>query len=251
MEENTRVIDRIFTLLELLAYGQKPMPLSLLVKQSGLSKTTVHRLLQTMVEKGYVSKNLEGNYAIGSKFIELASYHINSLELQTEAYPFLSVLYSQLNLSVHLGVLDGFKLVYVTKLDLFPTSKTFAKIGYETPAYCSSIGKILLAMLSGKDLDAFLDQCQFEQFTNNTITNASNLKKHLKQVRNQEWAMDNEESQLNHRCVAVPIYDHRGIAIASVGVSGDLAQLSDDKLPAIIREVTQTARQISKRMGYT
>ncbi len=251
MEENVRVVDRIFSILEILAYAQKPMSLTTIVKKSELSKTTVYRLLQTMLEKGYVSKNLDGDYAIGSKFIELASYHINSLELQTEANPFLSVLYSQLNLSVHLGILDGFKLVYVTKLDLFPTRKSFAKIGYETPAYCSSIGKILLSMLSGKELEKFLDQCTFEKFTDNTITSASQLKKHLRQVRNQEWAMDNEESQLDHRCVAVPIYDHRGIAIASVGVSGNMTQLSDDKIPAIIREVSQTAKQISSRMGYT
>lgn len=250
-EDHVRVATRIFSILETLAYAQKPMSLSMIVQKSELSKTTVYRLLQTMLEMGYVSKNLDGNYTIGSKFIELASYHINSLELQTEANPFLSVLYSQLNLSVHLGVLDGFKLVYVTKLDLFPTTRNFAKIGYETPAYCSSIGKILLAMLSGKDLEAFLDQCNFEKFTQNTITSATQLKKHLRQVRNQAWAMDNEESQLDHRCVAVPIYDYRGIAIASVGVSGNMEQLSDDKLPAIIREVTKTADQISKRMGYT
>lgn len=251
MEENVRVVDRVFILLELLAYEQKPMSLSMIVQKSGLSKTTVYRLLQTMLEKGYVGKNLDGNYTLGAKFIELASYHINSLELQTEANPFLSVLYSQLNLSVHLGVLDGFKLVYITKLDIFPTTRNFAKIGYETPAYCSSIGKILLAMLSGKDLEAYLDQCHFQKFTDNTITNAAPFKKHLKQVRTQGWAMDNEESQLDHRCVAVPIYDYRGIAIASVGVSGDMNQLSDEKLPAIIREVTQTAQQISNRMGYT
>lgn len=251
MEENVRVLERTFTILEVLAYAQKPISLASIVQKSELSKSTVHRLLQTLLEKEYVSKNLDGNYSIGSKFIELASYHINSLELQTEANPFLSVLYSQLNLSVHLGILDGFKLVYVTKLDLFPTARNFARIGYETPAYCSSIGKTLLAMLSGKDLESFLDQCEFEKFTDNTITTATQLKKHLRQVRTQGWAMDNEESQLDHRCVAVPIYDYSGVAIASVGVSGNMTQLSDDKIPAIIKEVTRTARQISKRMGYT
>ena len=62
--------------------------------------------------------------------------------------------------------------------------------------------------------------------------------------------MDNEEYQLGHRCTAVPIFDYRGVAIASVGVSGDTTQLSDEKLPMIIREVSHTAMQISKRMGY-
>lgn len=251
MEDNVRVVDRIFCILEQLAYAQKPMTLSSLVKATSLSKTTVFRLLQTMLAKGYVAKNLDGNYTLGSKYIELASYHINSLELQTEAMPFLSVLYSQLGLSVHLGVLDGFHLVYIAKLDLYPTTHNFAKIGYESPAYCSSIGKVLLSMLSGNELGDFLDQCEFTRFTENTITSGSEFRKHLKKVRSQGWAMDNEESQIDHRCVAVPIYDYRGIAIASVGVSGTMSQLSDEKLPAIISEVMLTAKQISSRMGYS
>lgn len=251
MAENMGVIDKTFRILEVLAYSQRAISLSALVEQTQISKTTAHRLLQTLLEKGYVAKNLESNYTLGPKYIELASYHINSLELQSEANPFLSLLYSQLNLSVHLGVLDGYKLVYITKLDLFPTARNFAKIGYETPAYCSSIGKILLAMLSGQELEKFVNQCEFQKFTNHTITNAEQLRKHLKKVRSQGWAMDDEESQLDHRCVAVPIFDYRGVAIASVGVSGNMEQLANHKLPMIITELKHTAAQISSRMGYS
>ncbi len=251
MENATSVIDRIFNLLEILAYAQKPLSLSEIISRANLSKTTTHRLLQTLLEKDYVAKNTEGKYSLGVKYIELASYHINSLELQTEANPFLSLLYSQLNLSVHMGVLDGFKLVYVTKLDLYPTTKTFAKIGYETPAYCSSIGKILLAMLSGQELAAFLSECEFKQFTANTITDPQAFKAHLREVRAKGWAMDDEEYQLDHRCIAVPIYNYSGVAIAGMGVSGTKKQLADEKLPAIVHEVQKTAEQISKRMGYS
>ncbi|HOO28778.1 MAG TPA: helix-turn-helix domain-containing protein, partial [Lachnospiraceae bacterium] len=107
MEENVRLIERTFHILEVLSLSQQPMSLSEIVRESGMSKTTVYRLLTTMNEMGYIQKNNELRYSIGYKFMELASYHINHLELQTEAKPFLTSLYSELNLTVHLGTLEG------------------------------------------------------------------------------------------------------------------------------------------------
>ncbi len=250
MEQSVRVADRIFALLELVTYAQTPPSLSELSEKLGLSKSTVHRLLQSLLVWGYVEKKDDSTYTLGGKFIELAGHHINSLELQTEASPYLSMLYSQLELSVHLGVLEDYKLKYVTKLDRFPTTKNFARVGYETPAYCSSIGKCLLAALSGDDLSLYLKTRPFHRFTENTITDGQTLRGHLRTVRAQGYAMDLEEYQFGHRCCAVPIYDYRGNAIAAVGISGNTEQLSDDKLPGIIRELQQTAGQISVRMGY-
>ncbi len=250
MESSVRVADRIFSLLEHVAYAPAPLSLTELSNELDLSKSTVHRLLQTLVLRGYMEKRSNGTYRLGGKFIELAGYHINSLELQTEATPYLSLLYSQLDLSVHLGVLEGYKLSYITKLDRFPTAKNFAKVGYETPAYCSSIGKCLLAALSGDEIEEYLQTHTFRRFTENTITDAQTFLSHLRTVRVHGYAMDKEEYQTDHRCVAVPIYDYRGGAIAAVGVSGNAEQLSDDKLAGIVFELKQTAEQISGRMGY-
>ncbi|MEG1799570.1 MAG: helix-turn-helix domain-containing protein, partial [Synergistaceae bacterium] len=103
MEESVRVIERVFDLLELLAQMQEPVTLTDIVKQSGMSKTTVFRLLQTMCMRGYAEKNKDGYYSIGPKLIETASCHINGLELQTESKSVLAELRRKLNLSVHLG----------------------------------------------------------------------------------------------------------------------------------------------------
>ncbi|MFI3164457.1 MAG: IclR family transcriptional regulator [Bacillota bacterium] len=250
MEQSKGVIDKVFEMLEVVASSQKPMSLADIVTKTEVNKTTAHRLLQSLVSKGYVSKNLEGKYVLGTKYIQLASYYINSLELQTEANPYLSVLYSQVNLTVVLGVLKDSRLVYVTKLDKYPTQKSFEKVGYIAPIYCSSIGKILLSALSGGELEEVLEDIQFEKFTENTITSERELKEHLKEVRKKCWGMDNEESAIDHRCIAVPIYDYTGSVVASVGVSGTKEQLPDEKLQTIIREVFLTANQISARMGY-
>ena len=133
MDTNVRVIDRIFDIFELIANAEQPMSLTELVEKSEMSKTTVYRLLQTMCNRGYVQKSRNSRYSLGPKFMELASSHINHLELQTEAKPYLATLYSELNLTVNLATLDGDQIIYIEKMDLYPSKKTNANVGYKNP----------------------------------------------------------------------------------------------------------------------
>lgn len=251
MEQNVRVMDRTFDIIELLSQAQKPMSLTDISKTTGISKSTVHRLLQAMNTRHYVEKDKNNCYSIGLKLVELVSYHINGLELHTEAKPFLSILRSELDLSVHLGVLEADEVIYVEKMDLYPTTMLYSQMGYRAPAYCSSMGKCLLACLSGEELDEALMNCRFKRFTPNTITNIHDFKQYLKKVRQQGWAMDNQEYMMDHRCVGAPIFDYRGDSIAAIGVSGHISEISDERLPMIIELVKETALQISRRMSYT
>lgn len=251
MEQSVRVMNRTFDIIELLSQEQRSMSVTEISKVTGISKSTAYRLLQAMYARRYVEKDKNSCYSIGIKLIELVSCHINGLELQTEAKPFLSVLRSELNLTTHLGILQADEVIYIEKMNLYPTTMIYSQIGYRSPAYCSSIGKCLLSCLSGDELDEALFNCKFEQFTPNTITNIHDFKQHLKKVRKQGWAMDDEEYKLGHRCVGAPIFDYRGDAIASISASGIITEISDEKLPMIIEHVKDAAMQISRRMSYT
>lgn len=252
--ENTnhhvQVIERAFVLLEELAKAEGSVGVGELARRTAMSKSTTHRILVTLRDLGYAEKNMDGEYTIGAKMFELVSYHINTLELQTESKPYLTALRQELNLTAHLGVLDGPYVVYVEKISLYPGTRLYTQVGYRSPAYCSSMGKCLLACLSGDELEDVLDQCEFEQFTVHTYTKPREFKKYLHQVRKQGWAMDNEEYKLGHRCIGAPIFDYRGDAVAAISASGTTADISDEKLDTIIAHVKETAREISARMGY-
>ncbi|MEG1824586.1 MAG: IclR family transcriptional regulator [Cloacibacillus sp.] len=250
MEDHVRVIERVFDIIELLAQAQEPMSLTDIVKRSGISKTTVYRLLQTMCSRCYVEKDKDNCYTVGPKLIEAASCHINGLELQTESKPILAELRRRLNLSVHLGILDGHEIVYLEKMDIYPTMRLYTQVGYRSPAYCSSMGKCLLSCLSGSELEKALFACPFERFTPHTVTNFHDFKKLLKGVRERGWAMDDQEYLLEHRCVGAPVFDYRGDAIASVSASGTTAEITDERLPSVIEEVKRAAGRLSQRMGY-
>ncbi len=251
MGSGVRVLDRAFRIIELLAKAERPLTLSEIARQTGLSKTTAHRLLQSMYAHRCIERTEDQCYIIGHKLIEMVSYRIAHLELQTEAKPFLSALRSELNLTTHLGVLDAHEVVYVEKMDQYPSMRLYYRVGYRSPAYCSSMGKCLLAGLSGAELEEAMQDCVFERFTANTISSLTELKRHLRAVRKNGWALDDEEHLVNHRCVGAPIYDYRGETVASISVSGSRAELSDYKLPFVIAQVREAASQISKRMGYS
>lgn len=122
--------------------------------------------------------------------------------------------------------------------------------GIGVPAYTSSIGKCLLAALSGRELNELLYKSPLKQYTPNTITDPGDYKRHLRKVRHDGWAIDDEEYLIGRRCVGAPIFDFKGEAVACVSVSCDIYELSDERIPLIRDAVIATAEAISKRMGY-
>ncbi|MDR3258907.1 MAG: IclR family transcriptional regulator [Fusobacteriaceae bacterium] len=251
MNDLVHVVDRIFAILEYLSQSSEAKGPTEIALATGLHKSTVYRLLSLMCQRGYIEKSESGGiYHIGVKLVEIASSHINNLELQTEARPFLQKLRDDLGLIVHLGILDRHDVVYVEKLDISKNIRLYAQIGLRVPAYCSSLGKCLLASLAGDDLEYLLEEKPLEQYTPNTITSIIELKKHLREVRSNGWAMDNEEYVIGNRCIGAPIYDYRGEVIAAVSASGPTLILTFDRIKAVAEHVKNTASKISRRLCY-
>lgn len=242
-------IERVFDILEILSTEQKGLGISEIAFRSGLHKSTVHRLVTTLVKRGYISKMPSGNYRVGLKLIEVASYYINSLELQTEARPYLQEIASSLNLTAHLGILDRHEVIYIEKMDVFSCVRLYSQIGFRVPAYCSSLGKCLLSRFTPTELPLVLKDCNFVKYTPRTIANVEELSQHLQMVRRQGWAMDDREYDNGHRCIAAPIYDYRGEIIAAVSASGATSLLTDDRILATAEFIIGVADKISRSMG--
>ena len=251
MDDKIRVLGRAFDILEALSAASIPMTLSEIASVTGLSKSTAHRILGALHDRSYVYKNDSGSYTIGYKLVEIAGTHIDNLELIAEAGPFLSKITRELDLTAHLGILDGTDVVYLEKLDGHPNSQLYTQIGHRSPGFCSSIGKCIMAGMSRKELDAVLDMCDFTQYTRNTITDRRAYIEHLKQVRRQGWAIDDEEYEEGHRCIGAAVYDYRGQPIAAISASGSVNVLTDDRLSDTVDKVKLWASQLSRRIGYS
>ena len=246
-ERGVQSIERAFDIIEAVATSKNSAVLTEIAEKTGLHKSTAYRIISTLLKRGYLKKNEDGTYKIGLKLIEAASYYIDSLQLQTEVRPYIAQITAKFGLTSHL---EGDKVVYIEKMDIFSNIKLYSQIGLRMPAYCSSLGKCLLANFSNTQLRSIMGQTEFTRFTHNTITTIEALQKEIDTVRQQGWAIDNEEFETGHRCIGAPVYDYRGDIIAAISASGNTSILTDARIPEIAEYLKQTAAEISQNMGY-
>jgi DNA-binding IclR family transcriptional regulator len=249
-DKGVQSIERVLDIIETLSTEQNGLGVTELSRRIDLHKSTTHRLLSTLARRGYVAKRADSSYQIGLKLIEAVSCYINSLELQTEARPYVAQITSELGLTSHLGVLEGDQVVYIERMDVFSGIKLYSQIGLRMPAYCSSLGKCLLSGFSKDELKRVLANCSFTGFTPNTLTSFDALYADLKQIRARGFAIDNLEYSLNNRCIGAPIFDYRGEIIAAISASGPPTILAEDRIPDIADYVKAKALNLSRDLGY-
>ena len=249
-DRSVQSVERVLDIIEVLSTEHDGIGVTAIANRVGLHKSTVHRLLTTLTGRGYLAHTAEGNYKIGLKLIEAVSCYINSLELQTEARPYLVQITGELGLTSHLGVLDKDMVVYIEKMDVVSSVRMYSQIGLRMHSYCSSLGKCLLSNYSKKELNGIMKDCSFIRFTNKTIGSIEELHREMAKVRKLGWAMDDEEYEIGHRCIGAPIYDYKGDIIAAISASGPTNLLNDSRIGPVSEYVKTVATELSRSMGY-
>ncbi len=254
MNENQTVqsIDRAMMLLEELARHVDGCGVTHLSKLTGLHKSTVHRLLYTLMTKEYVMKDSETDkYYLGMKILYLGSSILDRLDVRKIAKPFAEELCHNSDEVVHLSILDNGEAVYIDKFESPNKSiRMYSQIGKRVPLHCTGVGKVLMAWLPEKEIEYILNSKGMKAFTKNTITDIKIMKKHLEEIKNKGYATDEIEHEEGIRCVAAPIFDLRGKVVAAISVSGPVLHVTKERMPELIEEVLKTSRAISHQLGY-
>lgn len=247
-------VDRSMVLLEKLAEEKNGIGISRLAEATGLHKSTVHRLLGTLMNRGYVEKEVDSDkYKLGKKILFLASSILDSMDLRKLANPYLRKLANETNEVVHLSILDGDEAVYIDKLEgdnINSSVRMNSQIGKRVPLYCTAVGKILVSHFDDSTIKALIKEEKMIRLTDRTITNLDDLIQEINKVRKLGYALDDVENEEGIRCVAVPIYNKEGKIIASASVSGLTIILNDEKLEAVKEELIKTSKLISYQLGY-
>lgn len=250
MAEEVNLLEKALDVLESLALTQEEMSLTELSLLTEINKSSLYRLLKCLVGRKFVNKSPNKKYSIGYKFIQIAAAHLDTLELVTTARPYLIQLARELKLTTHLGILDHASVAYLEKIDTYSNTNFYTEVGRRSPVHCSSLGKCLLAGLSGDRLKKELSGYRFERFTEKTIKNFDELIEELREVRRLGYASDNEEFKPNHRCIATFVYDYSGSCVAAISASGTCDEINIENKALIISLLKKTANEISKRLGY-
>lgn len=218
----------------------------------GLHKSTTHELIKTLETMGYVrQETFSGKYTLGLKLFELGQIVLSKMDIRAIAMPYLLELVIKYEETVHLAILSHDEVVYIDKVDSPRSIRIVSKVGGRNPAYCTGVGKVLLAGMPDKDLQKTLSKIKFQQFTPKTITDVQLLKKHLQKVRNAGFATDDQELEAGLSCCAAPIRNHLGNVIAAISLSGPTDRMADRDAGQLAADVVNSARLISGQFGFS
>ena len=189
-------VERIFQLIEHLAVHPTGVSLQRLAEETGLAKSTVHRLLASLVGLGYVVQDEEnGHYRLTLKMFELSSGIVDSMDIMGVAKAHLERLSQRTGEAVHLVIRDGRDIVYIYKTESGPMRMS-SRVGLRSPLYCTGVGKAILATLPGDELEDIWTHSNVQKLTDKTITDLEELRSQLVEVRANGYAIDDEENEL-------------------------------------------------------
>jgi IclR family transcriptional regulator, KDG regulon repressor len=229
------------------AFGPQNTPLGVaeLSKSSGIGRSKVHRLLDTLRYLGFVEHDeVSKKYRLGLRTFELAAAASSRFDLGPAARQALQQLALTTGETVCVGVLQGSEIIWVDSVRGFGPLRLEVDLGTRTPPNCVALGKAILAFESPERVANILAR-PLPALTRNSITDPERLREELNRVRESGYALDDEESFPGVRCVATPILDYAGLPVAAIAIAGSAARLSISRLTAFVQPLKETAERIS------
>jgi IclR family pca regulon transcriptional regulator len=249
-------LGRGLAVLSAFRSGRPLLGVSELGREVGLSRSTTHRYVSTLAALGYLQQDpATRKYRLGPRVLDLGFSAINSMELREIAAPHLRELADATGYTVNMAILDDLDIVYVDRCRSAQAGQREIDlnlhVGARLPAYCTSLGKVLLAHLPAEERAARLERFTFLQRGPNTITSLEGLEPELARVRKQGYAINNEELAYGLRSIAAPVLTHEGAAAAAINLAMHSSMVSSADMGARFGPMLmRTVGDISARLGF-
>jgi IclR family transcriptional regulator, acetate operon repressor len=240
-------VERAFDLLETMAAAGGMVGLSKLAQESGLALPTIHRLIRTLVDLGYVRQEPSRQYSLGPRLIQLgeSASHL----LGTWSRPYLTRLVDAVGESANLAMLDGDQIVYVAQVQSRQSMRMFTEVGRRVHPHCTAVGKAVLAHQPPSEVQSLLHRSGMPPQTEHTITDPARFVAELDRVRDQGYAMDDGEQEIGVRCVAVPVLG--GPNPLAISVSGPAPRMTADVVDRAVPLLRQAATDLAGELAPT
>lgn len=237
--------------LEELAKSEDGLGVTEISNRLNYGVSATYHLLNTLKQCNIIEQDKKTKkYRIGFELFRICGMAKRQNTLASLAQPYLDKLREMVGETSNLVVLDGNEVIYIAQSESTKLLKLFTQLGAKVPFYCTGGGKAILSYQPKKVQDLVLNNTNFIKFTGNTLSDINELVRELDIIRQQGYAMDNEEREEGVTCIAAPVFDCYGEAIASISISGPTYRLKEKGITTIIKNVTDTAKELSESLGY-
>jgi DNA-binding IclR family transcriptional regulator len=220
-------------------------------KAVGMLPSKVSRMIRTLENEGFFEKNLEnGKYRLGVQFFELGMAYVFNFPLRKVIRPHLEEIFKELNFTTSWGMLKNDKVVVVDRIQNLNIDLLTHRLGLNIPIHSTSIGKVLLAYLPEKEQDRILKSTNLVKFTDTTLIDQKLIKRNLKLIRERGFSTDEGETHGDLNCMAAPIRNGNGEAIAAINLMDEKSRTSAEKLFGFVDYLKEKALFISRQLGY-
>ena len=242
-----QVLERMFTLIDVLASREDAVSLKEISEKAGLHPSTAHRILNDLATGRFVDRPQPGSYRLGMRLLELGNLVKGRLNVRDAALTPMRELHKQIQQPVNLSMRQGDEIVYIERAYSERSGMQVVRaIGGHAPLHLTSVGKLFLAADDPQRTRAYATRTGLQGHTKNSITSLESLERELAKVRQYGQASDNEELELGVRCMAAGIYDDQNKLVAGLSISAPSGRLEDEWLP----KLKETAKTISEALGH-
>jgi len=242
-------LERGIKVLELLA-EQKALTVSEVGVRLSMQRSAAHRFLATLRDLGYVEKNEDNRYQLTSRILEMGEKVAMRFEIKQVAHKYMLELSKLFKETVNLGCLDGREILHLDKIDSSEILRIDSPLWSKAPAYCTALGKTILAHLPKSELNEYLSQTRLVPHGPNTILSKKVLRQELQKTRDLGYAVDDEELAPGLRCVGVSVFDHTGRVKYAMSISCPTMRLSMDGVESMQLKLRDVCRRLSEQLGY-
>jgi IclR family transcriptional regulator, acetate operon repressor len=243
-------VDRALSILETLAEDDEGYRLSDLAVRTGLSASTVHRLLATLESRRFVQfDRAESKWHVGVRSFTVGASFARRRNFSAQAIPYLRKLRDLTRETANLAVVDDEFIIVLTRMESREIMRSLTQVGGRVAMVTSGVGKAVLATYSDEDVGAVIRHHGMPRLTEKSIVRPSDLFKELATIRKQGFAIDDEEACMGLRCIAAVIYNDCGEPLAAISVSGMTSRLTDERLPEIGQIVRDVAGELTVALG--
>ncbi|MBI2306644.1 MAG: IclR family transcriptional regulator [Rhodocyclales bacterium] len=246
-KNSIQVIERMMSLLDVLAESPDPVALKHLAQITGLHPSTAHRILAAMTASRLVERHDAGTYRLGIRLLELGNLVKSRLNIRDVAGPYMQALHEKIGEAINLGIRHEDEIVYIERTS---SGRSLVRVVYlvggRAPLHLTSVGKLFLAEDGPEKVRAYAKRTGLPGKTPSSLTSLPALEKELDKIRRHAVAFDNEEAEVGLKCVAAPIHDDEGRMVAGLSVSAPV----DRHNPEWVAMVKSTADEIAQAIGY-
>jgi IclR family acetate operon transcriptional repressor len=241
-------VDRALSIIETLAEDDEGYRLSDLAIRTGLSTSTVHRLLGTLENRRFV-QFAESKWHVGARSFTVGATFARRRNFSTQAIPYLRRLRDLTRETANLAVVDDEFIVVLTRIESREIMRSLTKLGGRVAMVASGVGKAVLATYSNEDVSAIIRHHGMPRLTEKSIVRPGDLFKQLETIRRQGYALDDEEACMGLRCIAAVVYNDCSEPLAAISVSGMTSRLTADRLAALGETVREVAAELTVALG--